>query len=255
MGVTGEGGMDPPSARCPNCAAQYEVTDKFCGSCGARLPSPAIARESAPSSAPPASSQRRPATTEAQESNRYGSFSQEASAPVATDGPSQAPGGAYWGAENVVFASERARAYAGFWRRFWAIVIDTVIVLLLAIIGGLSLLAVDPDLPFRAAEIVGWVIVVAYFTIGNGRGATLGKKSLGIKVVDAAGNPPGLQVGFIRGLLPQGAGGLRYILPASLGWITGVVFVVQLIDLLWMLWDDRRQTLHDKMAGTYVVNA
>jgi uncharacterized RDD family membrane protein YckC len=193
--------------------------------------------------------------SEAQESNRYGRLSQEAFVPVTTHGPSQALGdGAYWGAENA-FASERARAYAGFWRRFWAIGIDTVIVLLLALIGGLSLLAVYPDMSFRAAEIVGWLIVVAYFVIGNGRGATLGKKSLGIKVIDTAGNPPGLQAGFIRSLLPEGAGGLRYILPAFLGWIPAVIFVVQLIDLLWMLWDDRRQTLHDKMAGTYVVNA
>ena len=36
------------------------------------------------------------------------------------------------------------------------------------------------------------------------------------------------------------------------GYATGLV---QLLDFLWPLWDDKRQALHDKVAGTNVVLA
>jgi uncharacterized RDD family membrane protein YckC len=76
-------------------------------------------------------------------------------------------------------------------------------------------------------------------------GQTLGKRLLGIRVVSVDGEP----IGFRRSIqrwIPQG-------FPLLL-W--GVLFVVQLLDAAWCLWDKpRRQCLHDKAARTVVVTA
>lgn len=34
-----------------------------------------------------------------------------------------------------------------------------------------------------------------------------------------------------------------------------VIFLVMAVDYLWMIWDPHKQTLHDKMAGTFVTIA
>ncbi len=78
---------------------------------------------------------------------------------------------------------------------------------------------------------------VAFLAI---RGQTLGNMAVGTRVVDA---------GTGSAITPQQAGiryGIQYLLriPYGLG---------QLINYLWPLWDDRRQTLHDKVAKTLVV--
>jgi uncharacterized RDD family membrane protein YckC len=33
------------------------------------------------------------------------------------------------------------------------------------------------------------------------------------------------------------------------------LLVLGFLDPLWMIWDAQKQTLHDKLASTYVVNA
>ena len=35
--------------------------------------------------------------------------------------------------------------------------------------------------------------------------------------------------------------------------VSGLYFIVFLLDYLWPLWDDKRQALHDKVAATQVV--
>jgi len=48
-------------------------------------------------------------------------------------------------------------------------------------------------------------------------------------------------------------GAVRYLAPALLSIVTfGLIW---LPDGLWLFWDRRRQTLHDKVAGSVVVNA
>jgi uncharacterized RDD family membrane protein YckC len=32
------------------------------------------------------------------------------------------------------------------------------------------------------------------------------------------------------------------------------IAVLSILDLLWPLWDERRQTLHDKVSNSYVIN-
>lgn len=69
-------------------------------------------------------------------------------------------------------------------------------------------------------------------------GQTPGRRILGIKVVSAAtGHPPAFGRAILRWVFAGFSG-----LPCGLGY-------------LWMLWDSRNQTWHDKVAGTVVVQA
>jgi uncharacterized RDD family membrane protein YckC len=68
------------------------------------------------------------------------------------------------------------------------------------------------------------------------QGWTPGARVLGMRIVTADGSPPGA------------ARAARRVLGAmlsELGFFLGYA---------WMIWDRRRQTWHDKIAGTYVVN-
>ena len=120
---------------------------------------------------------------------------------------------------------------AGFWRRFAASFIDGIIV---AIPYFIVSAAVDPALAYAVYLLVG----IAYFTYfeGNADGQTIGKKALGIRVIDLAGGGP---IGNTRAFI-------RYI-----GRI--VSSIPLLLGYFWMLWDKEKQTWHDKMAGCVVV--
>jgi uncharacterized RDD family membrane protein YckC len=86
------------------------------------------------------------------------------------------------------------------------------------------------------------LIVIIYDTalIGSGRSQTLGMRALGIRVVDARGVRP---VSYARAL---GRSVCEYVLI--------LLFVIPwIIDMLYPLWDPRRQTLHDKVAETVVI--
>jgi hypothetical protein len=43
---------------------------------------------------------------------------------------------------------------------------------------------------------------------------------------------------------------IRLLAQAGMGFVP----FLPLLDLLWPLWDDHRQTLHDKAVGCYVIN-
>jgi uncharacterized RDD family membrane protein YckC len=71
------------------------------------------------------------------------------------------------------------------------------------------------------------------------RGFSIGQGIVKIKVVDANGN-----------LLTQGTAFVRLLVRVALSFVP----VLPLLDLLWPLWDVRRQTLHDKAVDCYVIN-
>ena len=73
----------------------------------------------------------------------------------------------------------------------------------------------------------------------SSRGSSIGQGIVKVKVVDGAGNLLTMGTAFIRLLAQIGLS----LLPFG-----------GLIDLLWPLWDERRQTLHDKAVGCYVIN-
>jgi len=72
-------------------------------------------------------------------------------------------------------------------------------------------------------------------------GATFGKQVLGLRV----------RTFHIDGQLTWGQVWGRYGIPALVNGVVGVTFFV---DSLWLLWDKHRQTLHDKVVGTVVVD-
>lgn len=71
------------------------------------------------------------------------------------------------------------------------------------------------------------------------RGYSIGQGVVHVKVVDASGN-----------LLTQGTAFLRLVVRAVMGFVP----FLPALDLLWPLWDERSQTLHDKAVNCYVVN-
>jgi uncharacterized RDD family membrane protein YckC len=109
--------------------------------------------------------------------------------------------------------------------------------------GSAPIFAVPPPEVVQyglAAGIIGLLIAAAYEVFFLSRsGATPGKKIVGISVRmrDRAGPPP------MKPVLVRTACyfGFRLISPANL------------LDDLWPLWDDKKQAIHDKAAGTNVV--
>lgn len=70
------------------------------------------------------------------------------------------------------------------------------------------------------------------------RGYSIGQGVVKVKVIDARGEK-----------LTMGSAAIRLLAQVGLNMIP----LVGLLDLLWPLWDDTRQTLHDKAVGSYVV--
>ncbi len=106
-----------------------------------------------------------------------------------------------------------------------------------------------------AGYAVVYLLAIAYFAVLHAKyGQTLGKKACGIRLVKASdqsavtwGQVIGRQV-FVYALTMAGA--LALLTP--LGWLLGLAGP---LDNAWILWDDRRQALHDKVAKTIVVKA
>jgi uncharacterized RDD family membrane protein YckC len=174
-------------------------------------------------------------------------------------------------------------AYASFWRRFFALILDSILVGIAAVsliailwgVTGIELFDIDTTGDSFSLSASNWPIAIlttAYFVYLNGRGATIGKKALGIIVTGREGKAPGLKRGILRGIIPAVGSALDPILSLVTdianeigGWdaalTTGLVglsillgySLFQIVDGLSMLGDDHRQTIHDKMGGTYVI--
>lgn len=120
---------------------------------------------------------------------------------------------------------------AGFWRRFAAMLLDGLI---LGVIQAILTVATDQNV----ASLLALVIGIAYYAFleGGAAGQTLGKKALGIRVIDAG---RGGSIGPGRAVLRYFARILSAI-PLGLGYF-------------WMIWDKESQTWHDKIANSLVV--
>jgi uncharacterized RDD family membrane protein YckC len=120
-------------------------------------------------------------------------------------------------------------ARAGFWIRFAAALIDGV---LLGVVSTVLQILVG-----SAGTVLGIVVGLAYYTYFEGEsGQTIGKRAVGIRVVDIEG---GGAIGFSRAFI-------RYVGR----YISAIVFF---LGYLWMLWDPQKQTWHDKLANSVVV--
>jgi len=120
---------------------------------------------------------------------------------------------------------------AGFFRRFWAVFVDGIV---LGLVGGVLQAIVGRTFGGLVALAL-YIGYTAYFE-GSPSGQTIGKRALGIRVLDLR---TGGSIGFSRAVLRYFARILSGI-PLFLGYF-------------WMLWDPEKQTWHDKIAGSVVV--
>jgi uncharacterized RDD family membrane protein YckC len=121
----------------------------------------------------------------------------------------------------------------------WAATLDAIFNILILVPVSILLLFVRNDL----GNYVGFVVSAVYFTLGHGgaSGQTWGKKIAGIRVVRDTGE----RLGYGRALV-------RWAVAVGL---TILLILPNLIDVLWPLWDQRRQALRDKAAGSIVIRA
>jgi uncharacterized RDD family membrane protein YckC len=120
---------------------------------------------------------------------------------------------------------------AGFGQRLGAALLDGI---LLAVIGFVIRLGIGQT----PGSLIGIALGIAYFGYleGSTSGQTLGKKWVGIRVIDFNTGGP---IGFGRAVI-------RYF-----GRI--VSFIPCFLGYFWMLWDKEKQTWHDKFATDVVV--
>jgi uncharacterized RDD family membrane protein YckC len=153
-------------------------------------------------------------------------------------------------AVEVVPAGPMSLRTAGFWLRSVAFLVDAGMVALLATggamlvdlavqIGGLISSAPEAGLEWldtTATSLLVVPIVLCYFTLFVGfRGQTPGKMLLGLKIIRTTGQ----EVGYGRALV-RWIGQCLGLLPLGLGFLMGAL-------------SRKKQALHDKIAGTYVV--
>ena len=154
----------------------------------------------------------------------------------------------------------QSSGYAGFWKRFAAALIDGILVSLIVyglafVLGGtlLTFLATITDSAKASAEtiigsvglaIIGWFLLLSigpifYFSLmeSSAKQATFGKVAMGIMVVDMKGQRISFGRAFLRNL-----GKI----------ISGLSFCIGYIIAGFT---EKKQALHDMMAGCLVINA
>jgi uncharacterized RDD family membrane protein YckC len=126
---------------------------------------------------------------------------------------------------------------AGFWSRFFAIVIDSIGVgIVSGIISGFISSSTDPfDTSRSSLQTLIGVVYFCYFWSAQGGGQTLGMRALNIKVIRTDGSSLTILQAFIR-----------YI-----GLVVSVACIF--IGVIWAAFDANKQGWHDKIAGTYVI--
>lgn len=168
-----------------------------------------------------------------------------------------------------------SREIAGFWRRFFGAVIDgivtNIVTFIITFAGTLLILSGNARqlnqvrsvsfsnltgilLPILILAVVAGIILpLCYYVILVGvSGQTLGHRAMGIEVVSKKG--PG--VSFGRSILRA-----AYGIPITLflnerieSWgVLQIFALVLLLGMAWAAFDNGKQGLHDKLAGTYMV--
>jgi uncharacterized RDD family membrane protein YckC len=154
---------------------------------------------------------------------------------------------------------------AGFWRRVWAFAIDGVLIGAV----GLALGYAVSDLLARLGvwgRPFGFVVALAYFGCMNSRlsaGQTLGKRMLGIRVVDRSGKPLPVARSFLRFLpfgIPWFLNGAPFpesVLSSSWIYLLSVAIFGAGLCIFYVFIFNRpsRQSLHDLAVGSFVVKA
>jgi uncharacterized RDD family membrane protein YckC len=137
-----------------------------------------------------------------------------------------------YASEPTDLFTEKQVIYASFWQRFVAALIDGIILMFPNFCFN-YLFGPRSGSYYMASIVTGW-LYYALMESGEGQ-ATLGKRAMKIKVV----NMQGERISFAN------ASGRHFA-----KFISAIIIF---IGYLMMLWDEKKQTLHDKIAGTLVV--
>nr|WP_319506120.1 RDD family protein [uncultured Methanolobus sp.] len=131
--------------------------------------------------------------------------------------------------------------YVGFWKRFTAAGIDTIILNVLAFVIGISVVILDIFLSFSPSELtldLFLLFIVFLYYIGfesSEKQATPGKQVVGIKVTDIRGN----RISFGRAFF-------RYVIKFVTALMLGIGYLA-------IIFSKKKQGLYDMAAGTVVV--
>jgi uncharacterized RDD family membrane protein YckC len=124
--------------------------------------------------------------------------------------------------------------YVGFWMRFLVVLIDGIVLIFLGII--LLFIFTLFSLPDKYLLLIILFIVLIYLTIIKSSSfGTIAYFVLHIKIVELNGNSPSFLKMIIR---------LVFLLFGPLTFI---------LDMIWLTSESTKQTLRDKIAGTYVL--
>ena len=129
-------------------------------------------------------------------------------------------------------STAKSMAYADFGTRLVAAIIDGLILMGV----GIAARAVGMGFIYRRIDIFVGAAYAIFFWVNRG-GATLGKQVMKIKVVTEDGKPVDYKTAVLR----------------YLGYI--VSSIVIFLGFLWVLWDEKKQGWHDKIAKTVVVKS
>lgn len=136
------------------------------------------------------------------------------------------------------------RGYAGFWKRFVAVIIDGFVLTAVGLIIGSFIGSVygfsrgTSQGAGAAGNIIGIIVGWLYFAImeSSSKQGTLGKMALGIKVTDLSGNA-----------IPFGTATVRHFSKI-------ISTIILLAGYLMVAFTPKKQGLHDIVAGCLVVN-
>lgn len=245
---------------CPSCGMNNVEGTKFCVGCGASV-GPAPSPESWRAGTDELNRQSENPTLSPLSPL---SHSAPLEAPSAWDAPAAAPlSPAYPGSYAPQVAGAAGQLNYALWAdRVLAALIDGALaagvmlglyVVLLVLTGimsaGAGVVSQDAGGLLGCSGCCAWIILppVSYFAMGllnkvywvSSRGHSIGQGVMKLKVVNEQGS-----------LLSTGTALIRLLATVGLAFIP---FVGGFLDLLWPLWDEKRQTLHDKAVGSFVI--
>lgn len=167
----------------------------------------------------------------------------------------------------------KSHAFAGFWRRLGAWIIDCILLSLVCSGGGFAAISVVAGWGSNA-RVVGLIAGVLYFGIlssGLGGGRTLAMRMLGLKVVTVNGKPLGLPTSLLRAIIlvapvifngwmfpPVAIAGIdpTVVLAVMTTVLITIVFGIGGAQVVLMLFGGpARRLVHDLATGAVVVNA
>lgn len=163
--------------------------------------------------------------------------------------------------KNSAPVIEQNVRYAGFWIRFVAQIVDGIIYFMIIFIPSFGLGVASEVFEFKLTTpilmAVGILSAVLYWLyqslfISSKYMATPGKMAVGIKVIDSEGNRVSFSRATMRYIVKGGIGDVGSILGYLLT-LFNVLLLVNIVRPLLIPFNEKKQALHDMVAGTFVV--